>query len=356
MAKAGFWLRGARGKIAGASAQKGQNGTILREIVTPRNPKTDKQIYQRAIMATVMKAYSAGKQIFDHAFQGVEKGQKSQQYFISKNAGLLRSLIADDINKIAAGTLRVTEAQNCCVAPKALYAVPNAYMISEGTYDQNFITADDGGNFQFPVGSIEQDNTGPDADQMYKTTLKDYAAATGLIPGDIYTIVMIARGNNIVFNGVDQTGQESNLLATKQYNSVFAYVRLQVKSDILTNTTIISGESEDEAILLVAPACFDVTAAVHPELFGWTGESAMTGIPAYIQEGVAGSFGFIRSRIDEDLRSTSFMQLTGIDMDTPQQYGITSPYVLPTWKKGTDTLGTSEKILESDENSGFVSA
>ena len=124
MAKAGFWLRGARGKLAGASAQKGQNGTILREIVKPRNPKTDKQIYQRAIMATVMKAYSAGKEIFDHAFQGVEKGQKSQQYFIARNATLLRSLIAQDINAIAAALSQP-------LRPKALYAVPGH--VSEGT-------------------------------------------------------------------------------------------------------------------------------------------------------------------------------------------------------------------------------
>ena len=40
----------------------------------PKNPRTNKQLYQRAIMATVMRAYSAGRAIFDHSFEGVKFG------------------------------------------------------------------------------------------------------------------------------------------------------------------------------------------------------------------------------------------------------------------------------------------
>lgn len=333
MAKAGFWLRGARGKLAGASAQKGQNGTILREIVKPRNPKTDKQIYQRAIMATVMKAYSAGKEIFDHAFQGVEKGQKSQQYFIARNATLLRSLIAQDINAIAAGTLQPTAAVNACVAPKALYAVPGAYMVSEGTYEQAFfkLTLRDGIlSLDFPA-------------QTENETVAAYAQRTGLIPGDIYTIVAIVKGQNIVHNGVDMSGQLSDMAGTKQFNSVFAFVRGQVKADVLTNTAVKAANLSD---------VFDVTLTNNLStgstvgVFNPFASSFVAGdSPIYNPDGSAGSAAVIRSRIDEDLRSTSYML---IENNSEYGFGITSPYVLPTWKKGTDALGTSELILESD--------
>lgn len=331
MAKAGFWLRGARGKLAGASAQKGQNGTILREIVKPRNPKTDKQIYQRAIMATVMKAYSAGKEIFDHAFQGVEKGQKSQQYFIARNATLLRSLIAQDINAIAAGTLQPTAAKNACVAPKALYPVPGAFMVSEGTYEQSFFTLTNTGtnvSISFPAANDEE-------------TIAAFSQRTGLIPGDIYTIVAFVVKNQIVFNGVDESGQLSDNARTKQKSCVFALVRAQVKADALTNTELYEGlESVFEITLENNPETgTNVKAIIDPFSWGESGEFV---------NGNDGSFAIIRSRLDEDLRSTTYMTLCNASVNASAGFGIASPYVLPTWKKGTDALGTSELILESD--------
>ena len=346
MAKAGFWLRGARGKLAGASAQKGQNGTILREIVKPRNPKTDKQTYQRAIMATVMKAYSAGKEIFDHAFQGVEKGQKSQQYFIARNATLLRSNIAQEINAIAAGTMQPTAAIHAAVAPKALYAVPGAYMISEGTYEQTlFDISEDGVDIPTSKAAATQD---PE-DHYWKQTVQSFAQKNGLVPGDIYTIVVFAKGNNIVFNGVDESGQLSDDNRTKQFNCVFGWARLQVKPDVLTTTTTVQAETEEKIIPALIPYIFELTGISHPEIFDEEYDPAEGGWPSPATSG--SSFGVIRSRLDSDLRSTSYMFVdnpSSISTQSEHAYGIASPYVLPTWKKGTDALGTSELILESD--------
>ena len=346
MAKAGFWLRGARGKLAGASAQKGQNGTILREIVKPRNPKTDKQTYQRAIMATVMKAYSAGKEIFDHAFQGVEKGQKSQQYFIARNATLLRSNIAQEINAITDGTMQPTAAIHAAVAPKALYAVPGAYMISEGTYEQTlFDIGEDGVEILNSKSAATQDT----GDHYWKQTVQAFAQKNGLVPGDIYTIVVFAKGNNIVFNGVDESGQLSDDNRTKQFNCVFGWARLQVKADVLTNTTTVQSETQESSITSIIPYIFELTGISHTEVFDEEFDPADGGWPTPATSGA--SFGCIRSRLDSDLRSTSYMFVNNPSSDSSQRehaYGIASPYILPTWKKGTDALGTSELILESD--------
>ena len=79
---------------------KGANGeTIMREIVTPKNPQTDAQLIQRVIMATVMKAYGAMKEITDHSFEGYTAGQQTMGRFQSLNAKALRTRIEDEIHQ-----------------------------------------------------------------------------------------------------------------------------------------------------------------------------------------------------------------------------------------------------------------
>lgn len=84
MAKTGFWLRGARGKFAGASLQKGADGsTIMREIVTPTNPQTISQVIQRMKAAPAQKFYNALSELLSNAFQGVKYGNDSRLRFLS---------------------------------------------------------------------------------------------------------------------------------------------------------------------------------------------------------------------------------------------------------------------------------
>ena len=94
MAKVGFWLNGANGKLAGATLYKQNGETLMREVVTPTNPKTEKQIIQRIIMHTVMQAYSKMKDICDHSFEGLKKGQPTMSYFMSQNVGFAREKVA----------------------------------------------------------------------------------------------------------------------------------------------------------------------------------------------------------------------------------------------------------------------
>ena len=51
MAKSGFWLRGARGKLAGGVLQKGENGSIIREHVIMANLLTDALLLLRITFA-----------------------------------------------------------------------------------------------------------------------------------------------------------------------------------------------------------------------------------------------------------------------------------------------------------------
>lgn len=302
----------------------------------PKNPRTNKQMYQRAVMATVMQAYSAGQELFNHAFQGKSVGAENQRAFLSKNSKLLRGLIAADLE---AGT----SALNCnaaVVAPGAITPVPNEYMISEGTYPQNFFGWNDT-NKSFVI---------PDA--VGGETVAAYAQRLGLVAGDIYTfVVMVISGSTPSFTvrGIT-TATSGDYKPESQYPCVFAFVRLQVK-DVSAVTTLAA-----EANL---GAFFEVTAAKNTAL-DIANESpsdaidladlvSSTAFPAAKKE--LASVGVIRSRLDQDLRSTSFMHVASAltSRATYGMYGITSPLALAAWQQGTEALGDSDLILEGGD-------
>lgn len=302
----------------------------------PKNPKTNKQMLQRAVMATVLQAYSAGREIFDHSFQGKSVGEKNQRAFLSKNAKLLRSNLAAEIE---AGTA----ALNCnvaVVAPGAINPVPNEYMISEGSYPQNF----------FAWIDAQKNFITPDA--LEGETVAAYAERNGLVAGDIYTlVVMVISGSTPSFtvHGVT-TATTGAYKPESQYPCVFAFVRLQVK-DVSAVTSVAA--SATLSTLFEVTAAKNATSDILNMVIG--DEIVVADIvsgdafPA-ISIGLA-SAGVIRSRLDQDLRSTSFMHVASLvsGRATSGMYGITSPLALAAWQQGTEDLGDSDLILEGGD-------
>lgn len=129
MAKAGFILHGARGKVGNVVAQKGRNGnTTLREHVVPKNPKTNKQTAQRIILATVAQAAKFMEPIIDHSFQGVAIGAVSKEHFRKLNMKKLRALASLDFMENPTGVN-----SHAFTTTKSLQAlIPNAYTIASG--------------------------------------------------------------------------------------------------------------------------------------------------------------------------------------------------------------------------------
>lgn len=341
MAKGNMFQGMARGKIGDVVFSR-SNGEQISRVRNrhPNNPRTNKQMYQRAVMATVMQAYSAGKEIFDHAFQGRAVGAENQRAFLSKNAKLLRGLVASEIE---AGT----SALNCnaaVVAPGAITPVPNEYMISEGAYPQIFFAWDESSvDFSIPTAETGE-------------TVAAYAARNGLVAGDIYTfVIFITSGSTPSFTvrGVE-TATTGSYKPESQYPAVFAYARLQVKD--VSGVTSAAGESN-------LGTFFDVTASVNTKIaltsilvgdsFDLSSFVSQPAFPAS-SAGLA-SIGCIRSRLDQDLRSTSFMhicsQLNG--RASGGMYGITSPYALLAWQQGTEALGDSDLVLEGGDEDQF---
>lgn len=132
MAKVGsLYLKGAKGKLAGATLYQSGGETIIRDITAPKNPKTGAQILQRVIMNTVMKNYKAMKVICDHSFEGVTMGADSMARFMSVNARYLRERAAS----IQATGQSLDVFYNFIPLKSNKYA-PAAMYVSEGTLPQ----------------------------------------------------------------------------------------------------------------------------------------------------------------------------------------------------------------------------
>ena len=81
MAKAGFWLKGARGKLAGSVLQKSATaGTIIRENVTPKNPRSQAQATRRATFAPAAKFYSPLSVVLEQSWEGKSKAESYQAF------------------------------------------------------------------------------------------------------------------------------------------------------------------------------------------------------------------------------------------------------------------------------------
>lgn len=130
MAKAGFVLHGARGKVGNLVARKGENKTILAEYQpVVKNPQTNAQMAQRIILSTVAQAIPLLYPIIDHSFEGFAVGSKCTREFRRLNMSLLRQYAAIDFRD----TPSAVDA-SCFMTTKGVRAlIPNRYQISSGS-------------------------------------------------------------------------------------------------------------------------------------------------------------------------------------------------------------------------------
>lgn len=319
MAKGNLFQGMARGKVGDVVFSRA-NGEQISRVRNrhPKNPRTNAQLFQRAIMASVVQAYAAGKEIFDHSFQGYSVGAQNQREFIKRNAKMLRALIATDINT----PITTNEQKGRVVAPGISTPAINPFVISSGTYDQNLFIAE-GGAFKLPVPIVGE-------------TVKNYAERNNLMAGDIYTIVCLSprKADAYVSNVWD------DVLASQPVVD-FMFARLTVKSNLTSETAL----TEYGQLFDVEVGGIGVDT---PQQIGeWPLEdNAFTSIVANPDSyRASGAIGIIRSRKDQDLRSNSSL-IVNYGSDAETMFGIASDYLLSTWRAGTSSIGDSDLILE----------
>lgn len=289
-----------------------------------KNPKTNAQLYQRAVAATVTKAYAAMKEICDHSFEGKAVGAESMQYFNSKNMNLLRKAILADVNNQVAPADQV----GVVVAPKSAFPTPGPYLVSEGSLTQNFISISEESTlptFVFPAAASQTE------------TVAEFLAAAGIVAGDIFTLVALG-----VLNETGAFASQYGVLAS-QPSTNFGFLRLKVKASALTSTTLSSAaQLSDVFDVEVGGQAVSINAAEIS-----LSQGAIT-ITNFLEVSM-GFLGCIRSRVNSKLRSTCYLQTVnalGDSVTKASQNGIKSDYLLNAWINEQDTLGQSALILE----------
>ena len=175
MAKSGNWLYGATGKIAGMSLRKDPHrGFIIRDIVTPKNPKTPKQMLQRLFMATVVLAYKYLKVVCCRSFEGIAEGFPSMCYFRRLNLNMLRQrVITSEAN---GGTV---DDAGPFTPLGGFQLVPQPYYVSQGTLPAVTVV--------LPRNHLRLAQIPDVADNSYQALLDAY----GLLRGDRLTFITL---------------------------------------------------------------------------------------------------------------------------------------------------------------------
>lgn len=323
MAKGNLFQGMARGKVGDVVFSR-LNGEQVSRVRNrhPKNPRTNAQLYQRAIMATIMQAYSAGKEIFDHSFEGKRVGEDNMRVFMSRNIKMLRGVIANEVDT----KVPIKEEKGRVVAPGAITPVPvNGLIVSQGTVYQNYFkvsAATEAAEASIATPAVAS------ADEK----LADYAARVGLYTGDIYTFVAFKVDfNDVRFQLIDKTSDYAT-----QYAAKFGFLRLIVKDNV-PDMTAASATLNDIFNIECDGEVFVVGMATQKLV-----QTALTFDTLFDDPNAQGQFAIIRSREDSGVRSTEQMQ----PMKVENEYGIASWFALEAWQRGTTDLGNSELLLE----------
>lgn len=312
MSKGNLFLGQGRGSVGDVVFYRANGQQLARSRNrSPRNPKTDAQILQRAISATVVQAYKAGKAIFDHSFEGKEVPAGCQRRFLSVNMRKLRAGVLSGIDDEAAFTnARV-------VSPGATYAVPWSYRISEGSLIQNLFTVGvpSGGVLTAELAAA---NTGE--------KLGEYCTRMQLKAGEIFTVVAFGSRE---FSAEDLVSPPSE----------FAFCRLIVKESALTSTTAMTAATYGNLFTIDTSG----RAIAENQLL-----STGIGIDLICISGgvMCGSMGVIRSDENSGLRSTSDMFCPfEVGDDLENKWGVAAVNLFTAWSSESSNL-QSPLILE----------
>lgn len=314
MAKGNLFLGFARGKV-GDIVLKRVNGQQLTapRVRKPANPRTQKQLFQRAIFSSVAAAYKMGHSIFDHSFEGCAVGAASQSRFMRVNMQRLRALVREEfIDAVAA-----IDCQGRLVSPGAKSASPWGFTVSEGSLAQHLFV-------RRPDNPISCACIG--VPFVVGETVKQLLWRLGVQAGDLYTIVAFGCPHYVT---EFEPGLSESLVSSE---SVFGYVQLQVKPYDGSSVMVSEATFADVFDLVSSSVNFnmqrDLVNAVSPGSF-WQ-------LPDFAY----GTIGCIRSIPNSKKRSTC--QLI---MPDTMLWGVASSLVSDSWQD-VGKLGVSDLLLE----------
>lgn len=316
MAKGNLFLGMGRGSVGDVTLYRANGQQISRaRNRSPRNPRSDAQLVQRAVSATISQAYKAGKVIFDHAFEGKEVPRGNQRRFLSVNMRALRDSVISQLYGGAAASAAV-------VSPGSTYPVPNAYRISEGSLIQSLFSVSLVPSETPNLNSLRAELAAPNEGE----TLAQYASRLGLAEGEIFTLVGF---------GIDAASYNPSAADLISSPCRFGFMRLIVKN-VSESATLMSAATYGDLFTIDGSGTtMPLTQAL----------SLGISLDQVVPSGSLGSLGVIRSNENSGLRSTSDM-LTNVGAGfATNEYGVQAPNLLAAWSQEAGQID-SNLILE----------
>lgn len=273
-----------------------------------RNPRTEDQMIQRAIVATVVRMYQIGQTFFDHSFQGYSYHDGAMARFLSLNTRILRKLYLSDIQKSEPSKM---VARFAAMSVEASVGCPNL-CASEGTLQQNL--------FQLYTSSTS--SSGYKLVQPRNNErINEWAQRLGLQKGDIYTFVVI---ESPIMNGTPVASYGSDFWG-RVYNMSLTFVRMIVKDFVFESTAILDPHTVRYMDI------FDIDDPAYLSIGNMRVEDSLT-FGRYFQDH-NGVFTMIRSLKDTNMRSTSYFNLgyPSVGLYRGLQYGLTADKLSLSW-------------------------
>lgn len=303
MAKGNPFLGQVRGSIGDVTFYRANGQQISRSRNRkPYNPNSYGQLVQRAVSATVSRAYSAGKAIFDHSFEGRRVPGACANRFRKVNNDLLRATLMPELQ----GNVSAADGYATVVARSSTSPVPFGYRISEGSLRQTL----------FSIGIDDDDNDllrASVSTPLSNEKVDEWCTRNGVSAGDIYTVVAFGiRDDSWEPNSDPET-------YNRQFNCYFGFVRLTVLVEALTSETLMS-----------AAKWSDIFEVETTNYYFVKSDLVVDGISTsdVVYQAQTGSMGVIRSEENMGLRSTSDMVVPSAPSP---QWGVKAAYLLETW-------------------------
>lgn len=325
MGKGNLFLGQGRGKLGDSVfyLKNGQQAFRVRRRQIS-NPNTSGMLVQRAIMATIMQAYSYGKAIFDHSFQGQKVGEGSQSKFMSVNLRKLRNAYFADVAKMQDPGYDPTDLIGRFVTRGSTVPVGWTYQISEGTFKAPVVYLQAGEIPLMVWPMLASANETP----------RQYFQRLGINEGDINTVCMFANGSPTA----DDNNYDTPVSAAE-----FVFVRFIAKA-LPTAEAVWTGKTFGDFFTITSNSYKQTVAdniAGSPFVPNETDE-----VTFELGQCLSGSqdikvtyAGVIASRSDQDLRSNSVM------VPVQNTVGLTADYLLDAWKADASKV-QSDLILE----------
>lgn len=369
MSYSGFWLRGAKGKFAGAVLQKGEKGTIQRELVVPKNPRTNAQMAHRIIFATVTQAAARLYPFIKDSFEGFEVGAKSRREFVRLNTKRLRALAAIDYENQTDGT-----SSNCFVTTKGVSAlIPNQYVISKGTlqYEGSVVVVRYDGDDSIGLNTVHDFRLPMTVEANTRVMVSSGDLLKALFGienlNEEFCYVGIYGSDNLIYGDensaaglqINETNFDARRLVPKSLNTSIQIGTIS-GDDVTIDETLVKNalrsvldmaKSDAHLVEKFAYLISNLTyTKVESELFVSPDAGAYTRIESSVTgETWALAAAVLKSSIDGNVkkRSTATM-LTAIPYggaDAFQMFGLYYNYGLTAWFKGDGEITDNDRFL-----------